>query len=213
MRERPGETSRDSEPIVLSPPVPYRSAATAAALGVAEWTPAFRVPAGAQQSTLSMPPNFPPSIALYQQAFQNWSGEIVLENAWTCAPESDAQVVTLANWAYPIGYQVRARGMMHNWSPLVIPVDSSGANLILADTTQHLTSVNISPSGSPATVTAQSGVTMDTLLQKLEDAGVGLMAHPAPGDITVGGALAIDGHGTAIPAAGETIFRATPTVQ
>ncbi len=93
---------------------------------------------------------------------------------------------------------------MHNWSPLVIPVDSSGANLVLADTTQHLTSVAIDTSGSPFTVTAQTGVTMDVLLQDLEDAGLGLTAHPAPGDITIGGVLAIDGHGTAVPAQGET---------
>ncbi len=146
------------------------------------------------------------SIPLYQQAFQNWSGEIVLEDAWSCAPHSDSDVVTLANWAYPVGYQVRARGMMHNWSPLVIPVDSSGANLVLADTTQFLTTVTVDASGSPATVTAQTGVTMDVLLQDLENAGLGLTAHPAPGDITIGGALAIDGHGTAIPAAGESII-------
>jgi FAD/FMN-containing dehydrogenase len=38
----------------------------------------------------------------------------------------------------------------------------------------------------------------------LEQRGYGVTAHPAPGDITVGGALAIDGHGTAIPAVGET---------
>ena len=180
--------------------------AAAAALGVVEWSPVFRVPAASAESTLPVPPNFPTSIALYQQAFQNWSEEIVLENAWTCAPESAAQVLTLANWAFPIGYQIRARGMMHNWSPLVIPVDSNGANLILADTTQHLTSVSIDSSGSPATVTAQTGVTMDVLLQDLENVGLGLTAHPAPGDITVGGALAIDGHGTAVPAVGETII-------
>ena len=47
---------------------------------------------------------------------------------------------------------------------------------------------------------------MDVLLQELENAGLGLTAHPAPGDITIGGALAIDGHGTAIPALGETMI-------
>jgi FAD/FMN-containing dehydrogenase len=174
------------------------------ALSAFEWTPLFRVPAASAQSTLSAPPNFPSSIALYQQAFGNWSGEIVLENAWTCAPTSAADVVTLANWAFPVGYQVRARGMMHNWSPLVIPVDSGGADLVLADTTRFLTAVSIDTSGSPSTVTAQTGVTMDVLLQSLESAGLGLTAHPAPGDITLGGALAIDGHGTAVPAVGET---------
>ena len=182
------------------------ASAGVAALSVFEWTPIFHVPAASAQSTLTPPPNFPSSIALYQQAFQNWSGEIVLENAWTCAPTSAADVVTLANWAFPLGYQVRARGMMHNWSPLVIPVDSSGANLVLADTTRFLTAVAIDSSGSPATVTAQTGVTMDVLLQDLENAGLGLTAHPAPGDITIGGALAIDGHGTAVPAKGETII-------
>lgn len=178
----------------------------AAALSALEWTPVFRVPVASAQSTLSPPPGFPSSIPLYQQAFQNWSGEIVLEDAWTCAPQSDVDVVTLANWAYPLGFKVRARGMMHNWSPLVIPVGSSGANVVLADTTQFLTAVTVDPSGTPATVTAQTGVTMDVLLQDLEDVGLGLTAHPAPGDITIGGALAIDGHGTAVPAIGESIL-------
>jgi FAD/FMN-containing dehydrogenase len=166
----------------------------------------FRVPAASAQSTLPPPPNFPASIPLFQQAFQNWSEEIVLEDAWTCTPQSAADVVTLANWAFPAGYKIRARGMMHNWSPLVIPVDSSGANLVLADTTECLTAVTINESGSPATVTAQTGVTMDVLLQDLENARLGLTAHPAPGDITLGGVLAIDGHGTAVPAQGETLI-------
>jgi FAD/FMN-containing dehydrogenase len=183
-----------------------KASAGAAALSALEWTPVFRVPAASADSTLSRPPNFPSSIPLYQQAFQNWSGEIFLEAAWTCTPRSDADVVTLANWAYPVGYRVRARGMMHNWSPLAVPVDSSGANLVLADTTQFLTAVAVDPLGSPATVTAQTGVTMDVLLQDLENVGLGLTAHPAPGDITIGGALAIDGHGTAIPATGESII-------
>ena len=177
-----------------------------AALTAFQWTPVFRVPAASAQSTLTAPAGFPSSIPLYQQAFQNWSGEIVLENAWTCAPGSDSDVVTLANWAFPAGYNIRARGMMHNWSPLVIPVDSNGADLVLADTTQFLTSVKIDTSGSLSTVTAQTGVTMDVLLQDLENDGLGLTAHPAPGDITLGGALAIDGHGTAIPGAGESII-------
>ncbi len=39
---------------------------------------------------------------------------------------------------------------------------------------------------------------------QLETAGYGLAATPPPGDLTLGGVLAIDGHGTAIPANGET---------
>ena len=89
------------------------------------------------------------------------------------------------------------------------PRGFDGAGLVLADTTQFLTAVTIDSSGSPCTVTAQTGVTMDVLLQDLENAGLGLTAHPAPGDITIGGVLAIDGHGTAIPAEGETIIPGT----
>src|SRR6204780_2043337 len=182
------------------------ASAGVAALSAFEWTPLLQVPAASAQSTLLPPPNFPSSMPLYQQAFQNWSGEIALENAWTCAPTSAADVVTLANLGFPLGYEVRARGMMHNWSPLVIPVDSNGADLVLADTTQFLTAVSIDASGSPRRVTAQTGATMDVLLQDLENVGLGWTAHPARGNTTVGGALAIDGHGTATPAVGETII-------
>jgi hypothetical protein len=124
------------------------ASAGVAALSAFEWTPIFQVPAASAQSTLAPPPNFPSSIPLYQQAFQNWSGEIVLENAWACAPTSAPDVVALANWAFPVGYEIRARGMMHNWSPLVVPVGASGAGLVLADTTRYLTAVTIDASSS-----------------------------------------------------------------
>jgi FAD/FMN-containing dehydrogenase len=45
---------------------------------------------------------------------------------------------------------------------------------------------------------------MDDLLAFLESNGYGMTSTPAPGDITVGGVLAIDAHGSAVPADGET---------
>jgi len=176
-------------------------AGTAAAAGALAWTPVFRVsPADAQTAT---PPNFPSSISVYQQAYQNWAGMIVIDNVWTCAPASANDVVTLANWAHANGYRLRAKGMSHNWSPIVLPAGNTGAGYVLLDTTQNLTSVSIA-SGSPATVTAQAGVTMNSLTTALAAAGYGFCAIPAPGDITLGGALAINAHGSAIPATGET---------
>jgi FAD/FMN-containing dehydrogenase len=177
----------------------FLAGAGAAAAGA--WLPAFRVPPA--QAATAAPPNFPSSIALYQQAYQNWAGMISIDSVWTCAPASAADVVTLANWAAASGYRLRAKGMSHNWSPIVLPAGSSGAGYVLVDTTQHLTSVSVA-AGSPATVTAQAGVTMDSLTTALAAAGYGLCAIPAPGDITVGGALAINAHGSAIPGAGET---------
>jgi FAD/FMN-containing dehydrogenase len=186
-------------------PRPSRRAflAGAGAATAAAWLPIFRVTPADAQATTAPPPNFPAAISVYQQAYQNWAGMIVIDNIWTCAPASPAEVVTLANWAYANGYRLRARGMCHGWSPLVLPAGNTGAGYVLVDTTQYLASVAVT-AGAPATVTAQAGVTMDALTTALAAAGYGLCAIPAPGDITLGGALAINAHGSAIPAAGET---------
>lgn len=75
---------------------------------------------------------------------------------------------------------------------------------MLIDTTQSLTAVSVDTSSNPARVTAQTGVSLESLLATLEASKLGPVAVPAPGDITLGGALAIDAHGTAVPATGET---------
>jgi FAD/FMN-containing dehydrogenase len=174
--------------------------AAVAALG---WVPGIRIPAG-QASTIPTPPNFPSGISLYQQTYQNWSQQATIDDVWTCAPASDAQVVTLANWAYQNGYTLRASGFSHNWSPLVLPNGANVSNVVLVSTTESLTGITINTSTSPATVTAQGGVSMDNLTTAILSAGYSFNSIPAPGDITIGGVLAIDGHGTAIPATGET---------
>jgi FAD/FMN-containing dehydrogenase len=175
----------------------------AAAAGALAWVPVFRAGPASAQATTAPPPNFPSSIAVYQQAYENWAQMIVIEDVWTCAPASASDVVTLANWAHANGYRLRAKGMSHGWSPIVLPAGNTGAGYVLVDTTQSLTSVSVG-AGTPATVTAQAGVTMDTLTASVAAAGYGLCAIPAPGDITLGGALAINAHGSAIPATGET---------
>ncbi|MFL9875225.1 cholesterol oxidase substrate-binding domain-containing protein [Paraburkholderia megapolitana] len=175
----------------------------AAAGVVAGWTPIYQIAANAQ-SAPATPPNFPANIPLSQQAFQNWSGEIVVSNVWTAAPTSPADVVTIVNWASANGYRVRPRGHMHNWSPLTIDPTSTGAQIVLLDTTASLTAVTVDTTTTPARVTAQTGVSLESLLATLEQYNLGVTAAPAPGDITLGGALAIDAHGTAVPATGES---------
>lgn len=176
------------------------AAAAGAALGVGQWTPAFEV--SPAEAAVQGPANFPSSLSVYQQAFTNWSGEIVLSPQWTCAPSSPNDMVILANWAHSGGWKLRARGMGHGWSPLLEPNGASG-NILLVDTTRHLTHITVN-SGSPASVTAQSGATMLQLLTDVENAGYGLINTPAPGDLTLGGVLAVDGHGTSVPAIGES---------
>jgi hypothetical protein len=44
------------------------------------WLPAFRVSPVSAQATCAPPPNFPTSIPIYQQAYQNWSGDIQISS-------------------------------------------------------------------------------------------------------------------------------------
>lgn len=170
----------------------------------AVWLPVFKLRPGSVYATCPAPPNFPPSIELYQQVYENWSNEIMAEDLWTCAPRAPADVVTVANWAYASGYKMRPRGYTHNWSPLTVtPGTTCQAKVVLVDMTRHLTAMQIVPSPS-ATVNVQTGASMEALLGHLEQAGYGVTATPAPGGLSVGGVLAIDGHGTAVPAQGET---------
>jgi FAD/FMN-containing dehydrogenase len=151
------------------------------------------------------PPGFPPGVGIEREAFENWSQTIAIDSVWTCAPGTAEEVVASVNWAWEHGYRVRARGRMHNWSPLALAPGSGVApRVLLVDTTRHLTHMRMAR-GHPGAVTAQTGVSMEALLGFLESAGHGLVAHPAPGDLTLGGVLAIDGHGTAIPARGERV--------
>jgi FAD/FMN-containing dehydrogenase len=177
-----------------------RSAGVAAA---ALWTPAFKIATASAASTCAAPQAFPTGIPLYQQAYQNWAQQITVDDVWTCAPRTADDVVAAANWAFTHGYRLRARGMMHGWSPLTVtPGSACGGRVVLLDTTEHLTGLALA-STEPAVLRAQTGATMDVALEFLEQHGLGVTACPAPGDITIGGALAIDAHGTAIPAIGE----------
>ncbi len=179
------------------------TAAGASAAGMLEWVPLFRIPAASAASTLQAPPGFPASIPLYQQAYRNWSTQLSVDAVWTCAPASAADVVLLANWAHRAGYRLRAKGMSHNWSPILLTNGQGVEKTVLVDTTQHLNQVQIDAGGAVKKVTAGAGATMDVVLQLLEDQGLGFAHTPAPGDITLGGLLAIGAHGTAIPAKGE----------
>ena len=184
-------------------------AGAVAATAFAGWTPAYAVPAGSSGSaggpvsTLTPPPAFPEGIALYQQAYQNWSKEIMLDAIWTCSPKTPEDVVRLANWGHANGYTIRPRGAMHGWTPLTIVNGAPVDKVILADTTVHLTGVSVNAGGSPATVTAGPGATLDAITTALQAQGLGFANLPAPGVLTIAGCLAVDAHGAALPAEGE----------
>lgn len=181
----------------------FLQAASLAAAGTLGWVPAFQVEMDNARAVSPPPPGFPESLPVYQQAYENWSGEIRIPDLWTAAPRSAEEVADLANWACAQGWRIRPKGRCHGWSPLVLPRDAGPGRYLLVDTTRFLTGVRVDPQGEPATVTAQTGVSMDVLLAILEAAGLGFTTAPAPGDVTLGGVLAVGGHGAALPAAGE----------
>lgn len=164
-----------------------------------EPVPASAVP---PSFTTAPPVGLPFGLVPYLRRFQNWAGDVVTSPLWTVLPATAAQCVALANWGAQRGWKIRPLGKMHNWSPLTVRGDETdNSNVLLVDTSLGLRGLSIR--SSPSRVSVGTGVTMEELLLRLELAGRGIMHHPAPGNITVGGALAIAGHGTAIPANGE----------
>ncbi|WTW92382.1 hypothetical protein OG216_02920 [Streptomycetaceae bacterium NBC_01309] len=121
--------------------------AAAAALTAVQWTPLSRIPVGSAEATVPPPPVPPPGIAIYQQSYRNWSGELRVDGLWTCAP---ADVVTLANWARAQGWTLRAKGHSHNWSPILVTADAGSADTLLVDTTQNLTSIAVQTGATPS---------------------------------------------------------------
>lgn len=157
-----------------------------------------------ESCTLTPPPGFPSAITLYQQGYENWSRETIVEDVWTCAPASAAEVVAVANWAVGAGYRVRPRGYMHNWAPFTVDdTETCDSPVVLVDTTTCLVSMELI-TGSPLKVKVGPGATMEAILGFLEGNNAGLASVPAVGQITIAGAMAIDAHGAAVPADGET---------
>lgn len=175
--------------------------AFAAASVLGGWLPCGQVLAA--QASQPVPGGFPSHLPLFLQVFRNWAQDVVVEDVWTCVPRTPEDVVLICNWARLAGFKVRPRGNMHNWSPLTVAPGARAPRVILLDMGTCLNQVSIKTTSTGAAVTAQCGVQMQALLTRMEDRGLGFTATPAPGDLTLGGVLAIDGHGTAIPAAGE----------
>ncbi|MGN9906632.1 cholesterol oxidase substrate-binding domain-containing protein [Phytohabitans sp. LJ34] len=174
--------------------------ASAAAAGVA-W-----LPAGVLGE--DPPPGFPAGIDVHREVYENWAGEIRVASLWTCVPRTAADVVTVVNWAHGAGWKVRPRGFKHGWAPLTVTEETAPADpVLLVDTTRHLTAMSVvaGPVPGSSAVRVQAGASMDDLLAFLEGNGLGVTNTPAPGDLSVGGVLAINGHGTSVAATGETL--------
>jgi FAD/FMN-containing dehydrogenase len=165
-------------------------------------------------------PGFPANVPLNVLPYHNWDNQISAAAVLTCAPTSDSDVVAVCNWAKDNGYQVRPRGVMHGWSPLTLAAHPDPkAKVLLVDLTKSLCQASLLPpsGGLPSRVLVQTGKTMLHLLQYLEAQpggsgsapGYSFPHTPAPGNLTVGGVLAIGAHGTAVPTPPHDDFAAS----
>ena len=145
------------------------------------------------------PPRFPRTIGLSRRSFENWSGQVRVDDVWTCVPRCAEDIVVLANWAAREGWRLRPLGHSHTFSTLVITPDDE--RVVLVDTAE-LTALRVNHGTAP-TVTAQTGVKLESLLTALREAGCGLAAVPASGDLSLGGMLAVGAHGTGVAAGDE----------
>lgn len=146
------------------------------------------------------PPSLPQGIRPYRELYKNWDGAIVAAELWSYDVRNAQEVVTLANWAHANGWTIRARGYRHGWSPLTVAEGTPAtAKVLLLNTTKHMDSCYM----HGTTVVAQAGISMNSLVRHIADRKRGFTNMPAPGDVTVAGVLAVNGHGTALPARGE----------
>lgn len=183
-----------------------------------DWT----VNAGAVDPPTPPPvlPGFPSSVPLNLLPYSNWDRQIVLPPTLTCAPLTTDDLALVCNWAQDNGYQLRPRGVMHGWSPLTVtPSTPSNGRVLLVDLTKGFAGMELLPAGNglPTRVRVGAGATMLELLTFLEAQpggggsapGYSFPHTPAPGDLTVGGVLAIGAHGTAVPGAPGDDFAAS----
>ncbi|WNI16801.1 cholesterol oxidase substrate-binding domain-containing protein [Actinacidiphila sp. ITFR-21] len=184
-----------------------RMLAASAAAGGAAWLLRGVVRPDSASAQSPAPPGFPAGPDLFQRVYENWAGEIRTDQLWTCAPRTPQDVLDVVNWAYGAGWTARAQGQRHGWAPLTVAAATPAATqVILLDTTAHLTALSFAaqPADGTALVRAQAGASLEALLAFAGGGGYGVTSAPAPGDLSVGGALAIGAHGTAAPAVGET---------
>lgn len=141
----------------------------------------------------------------YSTDFLNWSKETSGKNILSCVPKNISELLKVINWAMDNSFKVRPLGIQHNWSRLTIDNNGDNSDVVLVDMTKYFNAITITKNGDYGYVTAQTGIQMESLVTALQKKKLGFYSMPAPGDLTLGGVLAIGGHGTGIPSINEKL--------
>lgn len=147
------------------------------------------------------PEGLPAGVEAQRAIFENWDGTIRTPGLWTVTPRSSEELLAVANWAVASGWTLRPQGARHSWSPLTVDASASSRDrVLLLDMTRGFTHMEMTGTD----LITGAGAMMDAVMPFLHRNGRGFANIPAPGDVTIGGVLAVGAHGTSIPARGET---------
>eukprot|EP00672_Neobodo_designis_P016215 CAMPEP_0174843700 /NCGR_PEP_ID=MMETSP1114-20130205/10686_1 /TAXON_ID=312471 /ORGANISM="Neobodo designis, Strain CCAP 1951/1" /LENGTH=819 /DNA_ID=CAMNT_0016077927 /DNA_START=41 /DNA_END=2500 /DNA_ORIENTATION=- len=148
--------------------------------------------------------------------YESWSKTIVQDHMHVCHPLSVDEALEVVNWAVAEKKRVRVMGIRHGWSPITIaPQNDEDAKEVVLVVLDKIADIAFSTmesdpkaDGKP-TATVPLGMGQLNFLTVLQEAerkagpetaapGYGISHCPAPDSITVGGMIAINGHGTAV---------------
>ena len=161
----------------------------------------------------SDPPGVPVTPLLQWKPFADWSEYIKVDEVQTAPVATAGDVVSLCNYAAKNGWKVRALGHSHNWSPLVLPRNTPTKPKTFLLDTGGLITHSATVVGGLAHATFGTGTRLDAAtayLASLDNGGAGaapgfsFLNMPTPGGLSLGGILAVGGHGTGVPGAGPT---------
>jgi hypothetical protein len=167
---------------------------------------------------IAPPTGFPPQVTVRSIQWMDWSEYIRVPDVNIATPTQASDVVAICNWAatQTPPWTVRAVGESHNWSPILLaPGTPPGPRIMLVETTL-LNEASLQVVDGMPLATFQTGITMDEASLWLSQCsspntdppGYAFPHVPAPGNLTIGGVLAIGGHGTLVPsnAANDSAF-------
>ncbi len=148
----------------------------------------------------------PPGIVIDTIPFTDWSHFIQVPNVPIARVETPEDVAAICNWAAANGYTVRAVGESHNWSPLLL-VNAQAAGKVMLVDTKNLNTTSFAVVNDIPLATFGTGINLETATQYLQLISTGpgaangysLPHMPAPGNLSLGGMLAIGAHGTCVP--------------
>ena len=139
----------------------------------------------------SLPGDFPSDVPVQRESFDNWAKENPWINVCVAMPVSISQIIDLTNWAVRHNWTLRASGFSHNWAPYILPNENTlpygpgpampfdGANFtsILIRTTRLNRMDIISTVPGDFQFWAETGISMEELLSRLENYGMGFLQY------------------------------------